>query len=63
MTVTAWHDPIPDAVNMRLNVMKYLASYAFLDFSYADDIFVPMILRSISRSFLREPIQEPCCRT
>ena len=22
MTVTAWHDPIPDAVNMRLNVMK-----------------------------------------
>ncbi len=39
MTVTAWHDPIPDAVNMRLNVMKYLASYAFLDFSYADDIF------------------------
>ena len=39
MTVTAWHDPIPDAVNMRLNTMKYLASYAFLDFSYGEEIY------------------------
>ncbi len=39
MTVTSWHDPAPDAVNMRLNIMKYLASYAFLDFSYGEDIF------------------------
>lgn len=63
MTVTAWHDPIPDAVNMRLNVMKYLASYAFLDFSYADDIFVPMILRSISDLFSGSRYRNLCCRT
>lgn len=39
MTVTSWHDPAPEAVNMRLNIMKYLASYAFLDFSYGEDVF------------------------
>lgn len=39
MTVTSWHSPAPEAVNLRLNIFKYLSSYAFLDFSYADSTF------------------------
>lgn len=39
MTVTGWHDPLLESTNMRKNIMKYLASYAFLDFSYGDSIF------------------------
>jgi len=39
MTTTGWHTPLPEASNLRMNIFKYLASYAFLDFSYAQDIY------------------------
>lgn len=39
MTTTGWHDPLPEASNLRMNIFKYLASYAFLDFSYAQEIY------------------------
>ncbi len=39
MTTTGWHDPLPEASNLRMNIFKYLASYAFLDFTYAQEIY------------------------
>ncbi len=39
MTVTSWHSPSPQNVNVRQNIFEYLASFVFLDFSYPDSIY------------------------
>jgi gliding motility-associated-like protein len=39
MTVSGWHEPYLESSNMHINILKYLASYAFLDFSYPDSSY------------------------
>lgn len=39
MTVTSWHSPTPQNVNLRQNIFDYLSSYVFLDFSYPDSVY------------------------
>jgi len=39
MTVTSWHAPAPQNINLRQNIFEYLSSYVYLDFTYPDSIY------------------------